>query len=123
MLEIRSDLMAGNKRCFKQNMIFSETLSVVFNRFYQDDEERVGAFPFKRGETFKIGIAITRESYHFYVNGRFYAYYNHRGGTPNELAVLKCWAPPQSTDLTINGIEYNDGPVHFNKLTTLEMSE
>lgn len=90
-------------------------------RFYEDDEERIGEFPFKRGRPFKIGIAITRESFHFYVNGRFFTYFNHRS-SPNELAVVKCWAPSADTELTITSIEYDDGLKNLAKLTSLEAS-
>lgn len=88
-------------------------------RFYEDDEERIGEFPFKRGRQFQIGIAITRESFHFYVNGRFFTYFNHRS-SPNELAVVKCWAPAADTELTITSIEYDDGQKNLAKLTSLE---
>lgn len=78
---------------------FSHSQYIIFiYRFYEADEEKYGEFPFKRGKRFVIGITITRDSFNFYVNGQFFAYFNHRESI-DQLAIIKC--------LEINGAELN----------------
>lgn len=79
-------------------MIADHIVYIFLYRFYEVDEEKYGEFPFKRGKRFVIGITITRESFNFYVNGHFLAYFNHRESI-DQLAVIKC--------LEINGAELN----------------
>lgn len=75
-------------------------------RFYESDEEKYGEFPFKRGKRFVIGITITRESFNFYVNGQFFAYFNHRESI-DQLAIIKCMEI-NGAELNINGFEYHN---------------
>ncbi|KAJ6650101.1 32 kDa beta-galactoside-binding lectin [Pseudolycoriella hygida] len=84
-------------------------------KFYEEDEERLGTFPFKRGQQFKIGVAVTRECFQIFINGEHYTYFNHRCDN-HQVAVLKCCVI-NGGELNIMSIKYFDGPTHLGELT------
>lgn len=87
------------------------------NRFYIEDEEKYGVFPFKRGRPFKIGVAVIRECFQIFINGEHYTYFNHR--CPNhQVAVLKC-SVINGAEVNITNMKFFDGATHLGELTTL----
>lgn len=93
-------------------------LDFLPSRFYETDEERLGEFPFKRGRRFTIGISLTRESSSFWVNGKFFAHFNHRTDV-DQLAVIKCSAI-DGAELAITRFDYfDDACLNLGKLTGL----
>lgn len=94
-------------------------LIVYFSyRFYEEDEERCGIFPFKRGQPFKIGIAVTRECFQIFVNGEHYTFFNHRCAN-HQVAVLKCCVI-NGGEMNITSMKFFDGPTHLGESTMLK---
>lgn len=74
-------------------------------QFHGGDEERVGVFPFKRGQGFRLTVHVTRECYVFYVNGAYFVRFNHRRMPVVDLAAIRCWASADA-ELSVQRIEF-----------------